>query len=64
MCALDSAASVLSTACLQFSPDRDYVFCVESEFTMHEVGERLRGYFLLMPDIGSLHAMLRAIRLA
>ena len=62
--ALDSAASVLSTAYLQFSADRDYVFCVESEFLMQDVGERLRGYFLLMPDIGSLHAMLRAIRLA
>ena len=49
---------------LQFSADRDFVFCVESEFMMQEIGERLRGWFLLMPDVASLHAMLRAIRLA
>ncbi|HEU4628876.1 MAG TPA: chemotaxis protein CheC [Gemmatimonadaceae bacterium] len=61
---LDVAAAVVSTACLQFSTDRDYVFCVESEFVMQDVGERLRGFFLLMPDVASLRAVLRAIRLA
>jgi chemotaxis protein CheC len=62
--AVDSVGAVVSTAYLQFSDDRDYVFCVESEFLMQDVGERLRGFFLLMPDVASLHAMLRAIRLA
>ena len=62
--AVDAAAAVISTAYLQFSADRDFVFCVESEFVMQDSGERLRGWFLLMPDVGSLHAMLRAIRLA
>ena len=62
--AVDAAAAVISTAYLQFSADRDFVFCVESEFVMQESGERLRGWFLLMPDVASLHAMLRAIRLA
>jgi chemotaxis protein CheC len=62
--ALDDAVAVVSTAYLQFSDDRDYAFCVESEFFMQDVGERLRGYFLLMPDLSSLHAMLRAIRVA
>ncbi len=62
--AVDEAAAVISTAYLQFSADRDFVFCVESEFMMQEIGERLRGWFLLMPDVASLHAMLRAIRLA
>ena len=62
--AVDSAAAVVSTAYLQFSADRDYVFCVESEFLMQDVGDRLRGYFMLMPDVASVHAMLRAMRLA
>ena len=62
--AVDGAAAVLSTAYLQFSPDRDYVFCVESEFLMQDSNERLRGYFLLLPDYASLQAILRAVRLA
>lgn len=62
--AVDDATSVVTTALLQFSADRDYVFCVESEFTMQDVGERLSGFFLLLPDYPSLQAMLRAIRLA
>ena len=62
--AVDGATAVISTALLQFSPDRDYVFCVESEFLMQDSGERLRGFFLLLPDYASLQAMLRAVRLA
>lgn len=62
--AIDSAAAVVSTALLQFSADRDFVFCVESEFMMQDVEERLRGFFLLLPDYPSLQAMLRAVRLA
>lgn len=61
--AVDAAAAVISTAYLQFSADPDFVFCVESEFVMQDSGERLRGWFLLMPDVASLQAMLRAIRL-
>jgi len=62
--AVDAAAAVISTACLQFSSDRDYVFCVESEFLMQDSSERLNGYFLLMPDFPSLQAILRAVRMA
>ena len=39
---------------LQFGTDRDYVFCVESEFFMTDVKEKLRGFFLLLPDPASL----------
>jgi chemotaxis protein CheC len=62
--AIDMSAAVLTTAYLQFGHDRDYVFCVESEFYMHEIAERLRGFFLLLPDVASLQAILRAVRLA
>ena len=62
--AIDMSTAVLTTAYLQFGTDRDYVFCVESEFFMHDVGERLRGFFLQLPDPASLQAIMRAIRVA
>jgi chemotaxis protein CheC len=62
--AIDMSSAVLTTAYLQFGTDRDYVFCVESEFHMQEMDERLRGFFLLLPDVASLHAILRAVRVA
>jgi chemotaxis protein CheC len=62
--AVDMSNAVLTTAHLQFGTDRDLVFCVESEFLMDNVDERLRGYFLLLPDAASLHAILKAVRVA
>jgi chemotaxis protein CheC len=62
--AIDMSTAVLTTAYLQFGSDRDYIFCVESEFFMTDVKERLRGFFLLLPDPASLQAILRAIRVA
>ena len=62
--AIDMSSAVLTTAYLQFGTDKDYVFCVESEFFMHDVGEKLRGFFLLLPDPASLQAILRAVRVA
>jgi chemotaxis protein CheC len=62
--AVDMSTAVLTTAYLQFGPDRDYVFCVESEFYMTDVKEKLRGFFLLLPDPASLQAILRAVRVA
>ena len=54
------SSAVLTTAYLQFGTDRDYVFCVESEFYMKDLDEHLRGFFLLLPDVASLQAILRA----
>lgn len=62
--AIDMSTAVLTTAYLQFGSDKDYVFCVESEFRMSDVGEKLSGYFLLLPDAASLQAILRAVRVA
>lgn len=61
--AIDMARAVLTTAHLQFGSDRDLVFCVETEFYMQEAEEHLRGFFLLLPDMASLRAILRAVRL-
>ena len=60
--AVDMSAAVLTTAYLQFGTSRDYVFCVESDFMLKDEAERLRGFFLLLPDPASLRAILRAIR--
>jgi len=62
--AIDMSTAVLTTAYLQFGSDSDYVFCVESEFYMTDVDEKLRGFFLLLPDPASLQAILRAVRVA
>ena len=62
--AVDMSTAVLTTAYLQFSSQRDYVFCVESEFMMVKISEKLRGFFLLLPDPASLQVLLRAVRVA
>ena len=61
--AIDMSQAVLTTAYLQFGADRDLVFCVETEFLMQDAGERLRGFFLLLPEVASLRAILRAMRM-
>ena len=62
--AIDMSSAVMSTAYLEFGTDKDYVFCIESEFYMKDIGEQLRGFFLLLPDFASLQAILRAVRVA
>ena len=62
--AIDMSTAVLTTAYLQFGSDKDYVFCVESEFLMGGLDERMRGFFLLLPDPASLQAILKAVRVA
>jgi chemotaxis protein CheC len=62
--AVDMSSAVLTTAHLQFGSDQDLVFCVESELLLDNVDEHLRGYFLLLPDSASLHAILKAVRVA
>jgi chemotaxis protein CheC len=61
---IDMSRAVLTTAYLQFSDDPNYVFCVETEFYLRDDEERVRGFFLLLPDAASLRAILRAVRLA
>lgn len=62
--AIDMSNAVLTTTYLQFGSDKDYVFCVESEFYMKEIDEHLRGFFLLLPDVASLQVILRHLRMA
>ena len=60
---VDLSAAVLTTTYLNFGQDRDFVFCVETNFHFEEAGRTLKGDFLLLPDLASLKAILDAIRL-
>jgi len=62
--AVDMSAAVLTTAYLQFGGDKDMVFAVETQFFFQGTDERLRGFFLLLPDVASLQTLLRAVRVA
>ena len=60
--AIDLSDAVMSATFLEVAQGAEYVFCVETEFQLKELNETLRGFFLLLPDLGSLTAILRAIR--
>lgn len=60
---IDLSSAVLTSAYLNFGSDRDYVFCVETQFMFVTEDETLRGHFLLVPDFASLRAILQAVRL-
>ena len=62
--AVDASTAVLSREFLRIGAEAEQVFVVETEFTMQDLGERLRGFFLLLPDPASLQAILRAVRVA
>ncbi len=62
--AVDMSDAVLNSTYLEIAQGSDFVFCVESEFQLEDHDERLRGFFLLLPDPPSLQAILRAIRVA
>lgn len=60
--AIDIASAVVTTAHLSFGHDRDYVFCVETDFHFEEADRKLKGHFLMLPDLASLKAILRVIK--
>lgn len=60
--ALGSARDTLTALADGCRPGEDYVFCVETCFIMDGDSLTLPGYFLLLPDAGSLSAMLTAVR--
>jgi chemotaxis protein CheC len=60
---IDLSAAVLTSTYLNFGHDRDFVFCVETQFQFRAENELLQGHFLLMPDMASLRAILQAVRL-
>ena len=60
---IDLCCAVMTTAYTNFGHERDYVFCIQTEFTM-DGDDVVQGQFLLLPDVESLEIILQAIRLA
>ncbi len=60
---VDLSGAVLTTTYLNFGQDRDFVFCVETDFHFSEANRVLQGHFLLLPDLASLKAIFDAIRI-
>ncbi len=61
---IDLCAAVLTTTYTNFGHERDYVFCIQTEFSMEGEEEPVSGQFLLLPDVESLEIILRQVRLA
>jgi chemotaxis protein CheC len=60
---IDTSAAVLAETHVRYGHQADQVLCVESEFLLPDVDERLRGFFLLLPDPASLGVILRSVRI-
>jgi chemotaxis protein CheC len=59
---IDTSAAVLVDAHTRFALGPEQALFVESEFLLKDVDERLRGFFLLLPDPASLAVILRSVR--
>jgi chemotaxis protein CheC len=60
---IDIGAAVLTTTYTDFGSERDYVFSIETAFSMGE-DDPIIGEFLLLPDLSSLETILQRIRVA
>jgi chemotaxis protein CheC len=61
--AVGTTAEVMETHRQQAS-EAAAACCVETEFSFEEIGERFRGFFLLLPDAESFDAIFRAVNIA
>ncbi|MCK4524714.1 chemotaxis protein CheC [candidate division WOR-3 bacterium] len=55
---IDVASAVITSAYLDFSTDKDIVFCVETEFEFPDDRESLKGFLFLLPDPVSMNKLL------
>ncbi|HAV92037.1 TPA: CheY-P-specific phosphatase CheC [candidate division WOR-3 bacterium] len=55
---IDVGSAVLTSAYIDFSVNKDIVFCVETEFSFEEDSQNLKGYLILLPDPVSLKKLL------
>lgn len=62
--AVDMSDAVLSSTFVASAQGGSQVMCVESEFQLEQDAQRLRGFFLLLPDPPSLRRILTTIRVA
>lgn len=62
--AVDMSDAVFSSTFVESAQGSSQVMCVESEFQLREGAEKLRGFFLLLPDPASLRRILTTIHVA
>jgi chemotaxis protein CheC len=62
--AVDMSDAVLTSTYVASAQGSTQIMCVESEFQLLENNERLRGFFLLLPDPPSLQRILKTIKVA
>jgi len=55
---IDVGSAVMTSAYIDFSSNKDIVFCVETEFNFDEEQQNLKGYLILLPDPISLKKLL------
>lgn len=55
---IDIGSAVITSAYIDFSTNKDVVFCVETEFTFEDDPHPLKGYLILLPDPISLKKLL------
>jgi len=57
----DMAAAILSSSVIPLSKISDYILLIETDFI--DGDDEIEGYFLLMPEVGSLEKLLNALGL-
>ncbi len=62
--AIDLCTAILSSAYLNFGPDRSYVIILDTRFRFEPGDVGMSGHFVLLPDPASLNVILRAARLS
>lgn len=60
---VDLAGAILSSVVLEFSEEKDFVVCLESEFYIAAKNKAIRSYYLMLPDISSVEALLKKVHL-
>ncbi len=60
---VDMVGAVLSSVIIEFGQDKDFIFCVETEFDFTDSERPLRAYFILLPDSASLEIIFKKLNL-
>lgn len=61
---VDMIGAVLSSVIVEFGNEKDFIFCIETEFDFGDSSTPLRTFFLLLPDRSSLELILKKLNLA
>ncbi len=60
---IDMVGAVLSSVIVEFGNEKDFIFCIETQFDFGDFNQPLSAFFLLLPDNSSLEIMLKKLNL-